>query len=205
MVAHEALSSMQVFQHFIIRNSNQELIEERVISKACFHMWLKSRKNAIKHPQDSFRRTILAHLRGGVGRQPFEEDVESSMLQKLRKNTRDGSDDPFKACFMKSKGKRTKRYRSWTTRYKALFGYHEQKKSSSVKKLVVENVPDINRWREMKDEISGLWKGKPDVFENALMKQYTMHLALQGLVPQHCDPVSQILFAAQSAGALCSQ
>eukprot|EP00924_Labyrinthula_sp_SR-Ha-C_P004057 snap_masked-scaffold_3-processed-gene-12.19-mRNA-1 protein AED:1.00 eAED:1.00 QI:0/0/0/0/1/1/2/0/140 len=120
------LTSYEVFQTFVIRDNNQVLIHENIISKECYQYWLSCRRRTILHPEDSFRRIVISHTRGSDGRSPFEEDVETSLLNKLRNPTLANA-DPFSVCFQNNQRKR-KKYKSWETRYRNLVGFHEKRK-----------------------------------------------------------------------------
>lgn len=79
------VKSSTVFQEFMTLDPfTNKISGHGIITAECFQRWMSTRKNKIKHPEDSFRRTLLAHIRGSDGRRPFPEEVESSILQKLR-------------------------------------------------------------------------------------------------------------------------
>eukprot|EP00924_Labyrinthula_sp_SR-Ha-C_P001070 maker-scaffold_7-snap-gene-12.45-mRNA-1 protein AED:0.03 eAED:0.03 QI:117/1/1/1/1/1/4/96/342 len=132
-VKTQRLTSFQVFMKFVSRDDTGVLQEENVVSEECFLLWVKSRRGTVKHPQDSFRRAVIAHLRGADSRNPFPADVETSILNKLRSSTT-GDGDVFKKCFRNAPKKRPKLYKSWQTRYRKLIGFHEAGKSRAKSK-----------------------------------------------------------------------
>eukprot|EP00924_Labyrinthula_sp_SR-Ha-C_P008251 maker-scaffold_11-snap-gene-7.9-mRNA-1 protein AED:0.08 eAED:0.08 QI:122/0.66/0.5/1/1/1/4/0/537 len=76
-------SSYEVFLQFI--PIDPDTGESGVLSRGCFEMWVKSRKNAPKKPEASFRKAIIAHLRAKDGRRPFDPYSEKLVLEALRK------------------------------------------------------------------------------------------------------------------------
>eukprot|EP00924_Labyrinthula_sp_SR-Ha-C_P005194 maker-scaffold_1-snap-gene-24.12-mRNA-1 protein AED:0.00 eAED:0.00 QI:142/1/1/1/1/1/2/447/391 len=127
------LTSYKVFSEFFfvpIPGGDNET-EERILTKDCYLRWLSTRKAKLLHPEGSFRRTVLAHLRGADGRKPFPEVVEISLLKKLRE--RDSSDrllNPWTVCFEDHPAALEQGCRK---RFTAL-GYHEGKRKKLHKK-----------------------------------------------------------------------
>eukprot|EP00924_Labyrinthula_sp_SR-Ha-C_P003807 maker-scaffold_3-snap-gene-5.7-mRNA-1 protein AED:0.00 eAED:0.00 QI:137/1/0.5/1/0/0.5/2/330/399 len=81
----KSVSSFQVFQQFITSDPKTgEETGERILSVACFKRWLSTREKKIVYPEESFRRTLVAHIRGADGRRPFSPKVEASLLSLLR-------------------------------------------------------------------------------------------------------------------------
>eukprot|EP00924_Labyrinthula_sp_SR-Ha-C_P001607 maker-scaffold_18-snap-gene-3.0-mRNA-1 protein AED:0.00 eAED:0.00 QI:193/1/1/1/1/1/5/755/333 len=78
------ITSMAVFRKFVVHDNNGTLVKESILSRECFELWIQTRKRSVKHPKDSFRRVITAHIRGADDRTPFCEQVEKSLLKKLR-------------------------------------------------------------------------------------------------------------------------
>lgn len=57
---------------------------ENVLSKECYDLWVNSRNNPPKEPEESFRRALTAHLCGLDGRRPFPRNVEANILKIIR-------------------------------------------------------------------------------------------------------------------------
>lgn len=82
-------------------------------------MWLVTRNKPVVHPEESFRRTLIAHIRGVYGRKAFNAQVEASLLNLLRQDKKRFS-NPWERCFpgnLKHIGKRGFNKK----------GYHEEK------------------------------------------------------------------------------
>jgi len=74
-----AVSSFAVFmKHFESGGA------KAVLDRACFEEWVATRKELPKHPEESFRRSITAHVCKASGRRAFPPDVEAKMLELLR-------------------------------------------------------------------------------------------------------------------------
>lgn len=56
-----------------------------VVGTACYREWIDTRKEAPKRPEESFRRSITAHLCKSSGRRPFNSDVEADILRFIRR------------------------------------------------------------------------------------------------------------------------
>lgn len=94
------MTSAQVFSLFIEADENGKESGDNILSRECFALWLISRNKTVKHPEESFRRTLIAHIRGVYGRKPFSKHVEASLLAVLRATKKDGKDfDPWERCF----------------------------------------------------------------------------------------------------------
>lgn len=73
-----------------------------ILSKDCFEAWLATRSSKVKHPEQSFQRTLTAHLRGADGRRPFPEKVEEELLRILRSagiSNNGAKANPWNKCF----------------------------------------------------------------------------------------------------------
>jgi len=75
--------SLAVFTSYII--SEGEIPDvSKVFQRECYESWLKSRKCPPKFPEDSFRKTLVSHVRGSCGRKPFPPQVEAQLVKLLR-------------------------------------------------------------------------------------------------------------------------
>eukprot|EP00924_Labyrinthula_sp_SR-Ha-C_P007923 snap_masked-scaffold_41-processed-gene-0.4-mRNA-1 protein AED:1.00 eAED:1.00 QI:0/0/0/0/1/1/4/0/331 len=142
-------TSLKVFKKFIYRDVNEKLILENIISKECFKEWVKTRKGKLENPKCAFRRTIYAHLRGADGRTPFAQDVEVSMLQKLRKVLPSGKPiDPFKPVIGNRKQFKRNKGGGWLPAFQYPYGHHEktqvycQSQSQSLSIVKIRNGPE---------------------------------------------------------------
>eukprot|EP00924_Labyrinthula_sp_SR-Ha-C_P005063 maker-scaffold_1-snap-gene-20.62-mRNA-1 protein AED:0.00 eAED:0.00 QI:105/1/1/1/1/1/5/244/333 len=129
-----AITSYQVFECFIIRDTKQQLIEQRILSIECFEHWLATRQRKVKFPRESFQRTVTAHIRSADGRQPFEPDVEEALLKRIRE-LREQRINPFSICFRGEFGT-TYKSRKLKSSFAKLYGYHEKRKHANLKKLL---------------------------------------------------------------------
>mmetsp|Transcript_40956 Transcript_40956/g.65844 ORF Transcript_40956/g.65844 Transcript_40956/m.65844 type:complete len:270 (-) Transcript_40956:108-917(-) len=83
-------TSIEVFLRFVTtkadpENNSQQIIDaSKVISKEGFQHWLETRRSSLKHPEESFRRSLTAHITGLDGRKPFSAEVEAALLKELR-------------------------------------------------------------------------------------------------------------------------
>eukprot|EP00924_Labyrinthula_sp_SR-Ha-C_P002220 maker-scaffold_19-snap-gene-4.42-mRNA-1 protein AED:0.00 eAED:0.00 QI:56/0.5/0.66/1/1/1/3/135/313 len=124
--ASTQMTSMKTFLKFIYRDSTGVLIQESIISKECFNLWIETRASNVKYPLQAFKRTISSHLRGADQRAPFSADVEASLLRKYRARDLLGRQiDPFsfsksQSCIKKSALK--------LSQYSFPYGYHEKKR-----------------------------------------------------------------------------
>eukprot|EP00924_Labyrinthula_sp_SR-Ha-C_P007107 snap_masked-scaffold_8-processed-gene-9.41-mRNA-1 protein AED:1.00 eAED:1.00 QI:0/0/0/0/1/1/5/0/333 len=124
-------TSLRVFSSFTRRNTNNELTFENIISKECFNTWVQTRKYGLKNPKGSFRRAIYAHLRGADGRAPFPEDVEISILSKLREVSSGGKPvDPFSPILGNRKKFKRDRKGGWLPAFPYPYGHHEKRKAN---------------------------------------------------------------------------
>eukprot|EP00924_Labyrinthula_sp_SR-Ha-C_P012926 snap_masked-scaffold_12-processed-gene-3.35-mRNA-1 protein AED:1.00 eAED:1.00 QI:0/0/0/0/1/1/3/0/252 len=83
----ESKTSYAVFLEFIDVDKNTGKVNtKRILSTECFQRWIDTRKRAIMHPADSFRRALLAHVRGSDGRRHFPKHVEKSLQENLRED-----------------------------------------------------------------------------------------------------------------------
>ena len=77
-----------------------------MFSPECFSLWLNTRSGVIQHPEQTFHRTVVAHIRGTDTRKPFPEDIEREILRVLRRSDRQTSslknkvmENPWDRCF----------------------------------------------------------------------------------------------------------
>eukprot|EP00924_Labyrinthula_sp_SR-Ha-C_P012943 maker-scaffold_12-snap-gene-4.45-mRNA-1 protein AED:0.02 eAED:0.02 QI:88/0.75/0.8/1/0.75/0.6/5/549/329 len=133
------MTSLDVFHSFVIRQPNGELTQENIVSKPCFVLWLQSRSSRPKHPAGAFRRTIHAHLRAADGRNPFDKDVEESLLRKLRSIGKEKPEDPFAVIFGKGKRFRKSSSGGWYNDFVYPYGYHERRKNEKNKKTTAKS------------------------------------------------------------------
>eukprot|EP00924_Labyrinthula_sp_SR-Ha-C_P007232 snap_masked-scaffold_8-processed-gene-12.45-mRNA-1 protein AED:1.00 eAED:1.00 QI:0/-1/0/0/-1/1/1/0/164 len=119
----EPKTSYTVFMSFTWERSDGTVSSRGILSKECFFAWVKARKANLKHPKDSFRRALLAHIRASDGRKPFPEKVEKDLLFLLRRFPKPWS-------FLNDKSKRgSKRFSNRAS----LYGYHERKQTEHLK------------------------------------------------------------------------
>eukprot|EP00924_Labyrinthula_sp_SR-Ha-C_P005170 maker-scaffold_1-snap-gene-23.24-mRNA-1 protein AED:0.02 eAED:0.02 QI:140/1/1/1/0/0/3/260/409 len=78
-------TSYQIFMQFVKRSTDNSVDVSQVISKPCFQMWIQTRVEMPKKPEESFRKAVTAHLRGADRRKPFPADVEFELLKLVRK------------------------------------------------------------------------------------------------------------------------
>lgn len=91
-------TSLQVFLSFVKRTGQGKVDVGNVFSPKCFKLWLKTRTGLLKHPEQAFHRTLVAHVRGHDTRQPFPAAVEKELLKFLRHDRR-----IWTRCFPSSK------------------------------------------------------------------------------------------------------
>lgn len=119
-----SLSSFQVFSQFIKMVDEGETGED-ILSEACVQLWLDTRQTKVVHPEESFRRTLIAHIRGAYGRQPFNEVVEASLLKILRTTIVNGAPvNAWERCFPHNTSNIGKRGFN-------KLGYHEQQREKN--------------------------------------------------------------------------
>jgi len=83
------LTAVEIFLKFVRRfeDENGKVIVDvsEILSRKCYVMWLNNRMKSISHPEESFRKSILAHLTcADKSSSPFPGDVEIALLQRLR-------------------------------------------------------------------------------------------------------------------------
>lgn len=110
-------SFMQVFMTFIRYEGNRPIVD-KVFSREFFQVWLKTRTGKVKHPEQSFHRTFIAHIRGQDRRRPFSEDIEEELLRVLRADKM-----IWNGCFAENK------FNIGKHGFKHL-GFHEARRSS---------------------------------------------------------------------------
>lgn len=85
----KGLNSLDLFLSFVEEysdGSGRVVIDtSQILSRACYDAWIKTRRNVLKKPEESFRRALTAHVTGADRRRPFPENVEKSLLTELRK------------------------------------------------------------------------------------------------------------------------
>lgn len=77
-------TSLEVFLRFVKEREDNSIDASGVLSPGCFDEWVRTRKSMLKAPQESFRRTLTAHVTGLDGRKPFPPKVEQALLIELR-------------------------------------------------------------------------------------------------------------------------
>uniref|UniRef100_A0A7S2RUA7 Uncharacterized protein n=1 Tax=Mucochytrium quahogii TaxID=96639 RepID=A0A7S2RUA7_9STRA len=82
MPGHRAFS---VFMQYAQFNANGTCDTAGILSRECFEMWLRTRKELPKEPERAFHKAIHDHLRGMHGRRPFHPAVEADLLIRVRK------------------------------------------------------------------------------------------------------------------------
>eukprot|EP00924_Labyrinthula_sp_SR-Ha-C_P006675 maker-scaffold_29-snap-gene-1.4-mRNA-1 protein AED:0.01 eAED:0.01 QI:108/1/1/1/0.5/0.66/3/585/519 len=131
-------SGLSIFKEFI--PLNKETGRSDIFSRKCYEEWLESRRVRPKDPQNSFRKAIVAHLRGRDGRQPFTEKEENIVLKEIRRNE-------HWPCFLQSgKGESTQ----VGSRISLKPGYHEVRRM----KRKSENNKENERTEEKKGKTS---------------------------------------------------
>lgn len=75
-------SSYDIFNLFIKKDG--KTVEVSITSKACFDLWLSTRKAEPKNPAHAFRKALTGACRGDAGLKPFDQDVEPFVLKLLR-------------------------------------------------------------------------------------------------------------------------
>lgn len=87
-----AMTSMRVFREFIKRSRNKDgsdMIDATgVISRECYDLWVKTRKQLPPNPEKAFQRSLSAHVTGVDGRVPFTPSEEAAVLKILRRKER---------------------------------------------------------------------------------------------------------------------
>mmetsp|Transcript_9547 Transcript_9547/g.15638 ORF Transcript_9547/g.15638 Transcript_9547/m.15638 type:complete len:572 (-) Transcript_9547:52-1767(-) len=84
-------TSLEVFLRFVTitpdpEDSSNEIVDaSKVLDKEGFQYWLETRRGSLKYPEESFRRSVTAHVTGLDGRKPFPANVEAALLRELRK------------------------------------------------------------------------------------------------------------------------
>ena len=86
-------TAYEVFMAFI--QTKPEVNVSRLFTYECYHTWLITRKSKIKHPEQTFQRTLIAHLKGSDKRRPFPAEIETKILELLRDNERNIFDAIF--------------------------------------------------------------------------------------------------------------
>eukprot|EP00924_Labyrinthula_sp_SR-Ha-C_P005022 snap_masked-scaffold_1-processed-gene-18.34-mRNA-1 protein AED:1.00 eAED:1.00 QI:0/-1/0/0/-1/1/1/0/221 len=92
------VSSFVVFLHFAEPGSAGR---SRILEEDCFNAWVQTRKKRPKQPELSFRKALIAHVKGKDSRRPFPPHLEPLVLQELRRKQ-------VWPCFAKSEDKKVK-------------------------------------------------------------------------------------------------
>lgn len=79
----KGLTSLDSFNRFV-KYTDGKCDASGILSTECYELWHSTRRILAANPEDSFRRTITAHVTGTKKRKPFSEEVERSLLPRLR-------------------------------------------------------------------------------------------------------------------------
>eukprot|EP00924_Labyrinthula_sp_SR-Ha-C_P012956 snap_masked-scaffold_12-processed-gene-4.33-mRNA-1 protein AED:1.00 eAED:1.00 QI:0/0/0/0/1/1/3/0/217 len=140
------ITSKDVFDSFTYRNEINQLMYENIISRECYQVWLQSRSSKLKYPEDAYRKTVYAHIRGADTRSPFEKDVKQSLLKKLRAVNKEGVPiDSFGVVFGHSKRFRRNNKGGWCAKFEYPYGYHEKKQNRIMNGTLVENQENLEK------------------------------------------------------------
>eukprot|EP00924_Labyrinthula_sp_SR-Ha-C_P007268 snap_masked-scaffold_8-processed-gene-13.47-mRNA-1 protein AED:1.00 eAED:1.00 QI:0/0/0/0/1/1/3/0/230 len=151
--ARVRMTSREVFDSFTYRNQSGELMHENIFSKECFEHWVRARSSKPKHPEGAFRRTIHAHLRAADGRNPFEKDVEKSLMKKLRSVNIAGKQvDPFSVIFGKEKRFRKNGKGGWHTEFKYPYSHHEKYINTDEDKNILNSRKKLSPYSKLEDQ-----------------------------------------------------
>lgn len=128
------ISSFKVFMSCIKPTLNVEEVDvSEVFSMKCFHLWLSTRLNQIKHPQQSFQRALYAHIRGADGRKPFPAKIERALLKTLREEV-----NPWTQMFGENSFKLGKKgFKRW--------GFHEAKMHQQYQSALSITVSEMSK------------------------------------------------------------
>ena len=90
-----SVSSMTIFRRHLYASALEHGVNdessgrramdgERVISKACFDEWQRTRSGAVKKPELTFQRVLTCFVTATDGRHPFTPDEEMAILKAIR-------------------------------------------------------------------------------------------------------------------------
>eukprot|EP00924_Labyrinthula_sp_SR-Ha-C_P007429 snap_masked-scaffold_24-processed-gene-2.55-mRNA-1 protein AED:1.00 eAED:1.00 QI:0/0/0/0/1/1/6/0/275 len=162
-------TSMGVFRKFVRYDERGCFISENIISKECFELWLSTRKVDIKHPRGSFRRAISAHIRGADDRIPFREEIEQSLVRKLRKYDSEGNwINPFRDLLDEITSL-VKGSRKRLNIYKFPYGFHEKQRFLASNSIFKE-IPGSNIISTKKEHVENNLCAILNMTENEMNK-----------------------------------
>jgi len=119
-------TSFDVFEMFIKHDTERGTCDASgILTRPCYEAWLKTRRGTPSNPEDSYRRTITAHVTGTKKRRPFPEAVEKDLLPRLREGR-------IWPCFIHSIGQDGKPLAIGRSGFRA-HGYHETRKNKDPK------------------------------------------------------------------------
>mmetsp|Transcript_1416 Transcript_1416/g.2922 ORF Transcript_1416/g.2922 Transcript_1416/m.2922 type:complete len:495 (-) Transcript_1416:10-1494(-) len=81
------VTSFDAFMYYVVRVEveGREVCDAGpILQRECFETWLDTRRVVPSNPEDSYRRTIIAHVTGTKKRRPFPPEVEADLLRLLR-------------------------------------------------------------------------------------------------------------------------
>eukprot|EP00924_Labyrinthula_sp_SR-Ha-C_P009469 snap_masked-scaffold_2-processed-gene-24.21-mRNA-1 protein AED:1.00 eAED:1.00 QI:0/0/0/0/1/1/4/0/302 len=143
-----ALTSYQVFEHFIYRNKIQKFVDQKIVSKECFEFWVKTRVSCLKHPEESFQRVVTAHLRGADSRKPFPADVEANLLSQIRKVLLEDK-HPFNSCFQIKEKANFKNIKIMRKKFFKPYGFHEKESNAESKVIKTSKTLTIECFQKL--------------------------------------------------------
>jgi hypothetical protein len=82
-----AVTSYEVLMSQVQYVPGQPCDTSRMLERKSYEQWLASRRIVPANPEDSFRRTITAHVTGTKKRRPFPVEVEEDLLKRMRSKT----------------------------------------------------------------------------------------------------------------------
>eukprot|EP00924_Labyrinthula_sp_SR-Ha-C_P002421 snap_masked-scaffold_16-processed-gene-3.32-mRNA-1 protein AED:1.00 eAED:1.00 QI:0/0/0/0/1/1/3/0/520 len=126
------MKGLDIFKKYVPINPKTGRTD--IFSEVCFQEWLQTRKKPPKHPETSFRKAIVAHLRAKDGRKPFSEEEEEIILTEMRKN------EPW-PCFKQSG---TKAKQNIGTKISLQPGYHEELRQRRKRPFISTTPTSVN-------------------------------------------------------------
>mmetsp|Transcript_5780 Transcript_5780/g.10351 ORF Transcript_5780/g.10351 Transcript_5780/m.10351 type:complete len:493 (-) Transcript_5780:925-2403(-) len=76
----DLMSSLEVFiKHYEMKGAIG------ILDVECYEEWVATRRQPAQYPEESFRRSIIAHIRKASGRKAFPPQIESELLKVMRK------------------------------------------------------------------------------------------------------------------------
>eukprot|EP00924_Labyrinthula_sp_SR-Ha-C_P000760 snap_masked-scaffold_7-processed-gene-3.29-mRNA-1 protein AED:0.00 eAED:0.00 QI:345/1/1/1/0.5/0.4/5/269/596 len=149
---HNTVSSYYIFVKYASPVKLRE--PSRILSKICFDTWVRTRKNGVRQPERSYKKGLVAHLRGKDGRKPFPPVLEQLILDELRKKQ-------LWPCFQS--GSKVSKIGMKTFRH---LGYHEG--LGLAKKTKVNEAPVEKKTRKRALETSIIETPKKSAFDEDL-------------------------------------